>query len=76
MAAEWVGANPNEVVITPYTDDTMAGATGADLLQIASAANAGFPISLEAQHWYAKRRGFTPFEYDEEMDKLANQGVP
>lgn len=76
MAAQWVGANPNEVVITPYTDDTMAGATGEDLLKIASAANAGFPISLEAQHWYAKRRGFTPFEYDEEMDRLANQGVP
>jgi len=73
--AEWVGANPDEVKITPNLEFDTIPMTGQDLTQLVSAKNMGAPISTETIHDQMVARGMTKKTFEEEMDAI-NEEAP
>lgn len=67
MAAEWVGANPDEVVVTPNLDFTPLEASGRDLIDIQAAKNMGAPMSEQSIHQWMRDRDLTGLTFEEEM---------
>ncbi|UYW33638.1 DUF4055 domain-containing protein [Methylorubrum extorquens] len=74
LAAQWVGANPDEVKVTPNLDFAGAALTGSDILQITQAKAMGFPLSWESLHEFARRKDFTTRTYEEERDAIEGEG--
>lgn len=72
-AAEWVGANPDEVSVVPNTEFSAAPMEGTELVQQMTAKNLGAPISTETIHANMLKRGMTALDYQEEMDKIAEE---
>lgn len=78
-AAEWVGANPDEVVVEPnldFVDDTMAGK---ELVDIMAAKGLGAPISLDSIHQLEQERGLTTKTFEEELAQMEleeSEGMP
>lgn len=66
-AATWVGADPNQVKVTPNLDFADDPAQAQDLVYVQTAKNMGFPISEESIHAWAKKREFTVKTYEEEL---------
>ncbi len=73
IAARWVGADPDEVVVKPYTDFEPRSASPAEALALAQIRNLGAPYSRRAYHWWLAKNKFTPLSLDEELDELANE---
>lgn len=73
MAAEWVGANPDEVVVEPNTDFKEDALTGLEMLNMQKAKQSGFPLSQKSLHRIARRRDMTEMEFDEEMEEIENE---
>lgn len=67
IAAEWIGADPKAVTVSPNLDFANAGASPADVLQIAQAKASGAPISDESFHAYLKESEYTVMEFADEM---------
>lgn len=68
--AMWVGANPEEVVVSPnldFVDDTMSGA---ELIDLVMARKEGAPLSIETIHKNMADRGITELTFDEEVEKV------
>lgn len=74
LAAIWVGADPDEVKVTPNLDFAGAALTGSDILQITQAKTMGFPISWESLHDFARRKDLTARTYEEERDAIEGEG--
>ncbi|WP_050735331.1 DUF4055 domain-containing protein [Methylobacterium sp. ARG-1] len=74
MAATWVGANPDEVKVTPNLDFAGTPITGSDILQITQAKSMGLPLSWESIHDWLARKGFTSKTYEEEEDQIEGEG--
>lgn len=72
-AAEWVGANPEEVEVIPNTEYTAQIFLAADLQALIAAKNQGAPISLETIHDIMLERGMTDMDFEEEMSKIENE---
>lgn len=65
--AKWVGADPEQVKITPNTDFAQDSPNPEELLKFATARKEGAPISLESFHRWAQDKNFTRMEYKEEL---------
>lgn len=65
--ARWVGANPDEVKITPNTDFAQDSPDPEQLQKFAQARAEGAPISLESFHRWAQDKNFTRMEFAEEL---------
>jgi hypothetical protein len=73
IAAVWIGANPDEVVVMPnldFVDDQMEGK---ELVDIMSAKQLGAPISSQSVHLLMQNRGMTEKTWDEEMELLEEE---
>lgn len=73
IAAKWIGANPDEVIVTPnldFADEKLEGRTIVDFMQ---AKMLGAPYSLESIHKVLQDRGLTDFSFEEEMAKIADE---
>ncbi len=70
MAAEWMGASPDAVVVTPNLEFAAVGMSGQDLLQYAQAKAIGAPISNQSLHALAFERGLTSMTFEQEMDAI------
>ncbi|AAT69536.1 62 kDa structural protein [Alphaproteobacteria phage PhiJL001] len=71
--ATWIGANPEEVVVTPnldFVDNTFAPA---DLVQIMAAKNVGAPISYETIHMWLQNMDVTELDFEEEIRKIQEE---
>lgn len=78
-AAIWVGANPDEVRVTPNLDFVADTLKGQELVQLMTAKGLGAPLSLQTLHEIAQARGLTGLTWDEEQDRLvieAQGGLP
>lgn len=67
IIARWVGANPEEVIVTPnldFVDDRM---TGKDLSELMGSKMLGAPISLETIHGRMEEQGLTKMTFEEEL---------
>lgn len=73
QAAVWVGANPDEVEVIPNTEYTQQVFLAADLQALQTAKNLGAPISQETIHDIMMERGMTEVDYEEEMERIANE---
>jgi len=79
IAAVWVGANPEEVVVTPnldFVDERLAGSEARDIM---AAKGLGAPLSLQSIHEGFQERGLTSLTWEEELERLqqeAEQGLP
>lgn len=68
--AEWLGADPDEVSVTPNLDFIDDLLTGQNLLEYIQAKLLGAPYSLESLHALMQRKGLTEMEFDEEMARI------
>lgn len=74
MAAEWIGENPDKVVVEPNLDFTEADFGGQDLSYFMQAKRMGAPISLRSIHNILKARDVTDMDYDEEIAEIESEG--
>lgn len=79
MAAEWVGANPDEVSVEPNLDFVGDVLKGKELVDVMTAKGLGAPISLESVHELAQDRGLTAQTWEDEIERMkreAEEGLP
>ena len=71
--AEWVGADPEGVVVEPnldFADDSLDGRT---LVDIMTAKTMGAPISLRTIHNTMKEKDMTELEFEEELAEIESE---
>lgn len=71
--AEWLGDNPEEVVVTPNMEFTDAVGDAQTLTGIVQAKIAGAPISEESIHAFMVEQGFTKENYADEIAKIQGE---
>lgn len=65
--AIWMGENPDEVSIKPNMEFGEMALTGQTMVEMANAANLGFPLSKKTMHEVAKQRRVTKLSYEDEI---------
>jgi len=68
--AQWVGADPSEVRVSPNTDFVEDAANPEQALKLIEARNAGLPISLSSIHEWASKNEFTQKTFEEELNLI------
>lgn len=71
--AEWVGANPDEVIVTPNLDFADDEWQGEDLVKLTTAKSLGAPISLRSIHRKMQDKDMTEMDYEEELAEIARE---
>lgn len=76
-AAEWIGENPNEVSVKPNKEFGEMPLTGQSMVEMATARNAGWPISARSLHDLSFKRRITTrtFEEEEAEAKAEKDGI-
>jgi len=75
IAARWVGADPEQVSVTPNLDFAQQPFTSRELVELMTAKSLGAPLSTESIHEILVDKGFTQKDYEEEM-RLIEEEVP
>ena len=75
IIAEWMGANPKEVVVTPNMDFVEDTIPTSDVVDLTTAKSAGAPISQQTIHGFMKSKDLTTLTFKEEM-ALIDQEEP
>lgn len=75
ICAEWMGANPDEVKVTPNIEFSDFDMTGKNLVDLMTARNMGAPISRESIHALLVDRGMTKLPYQDEIDKIDEENL-
>lgn len=73
IIAEWLGANPDEVVVIPnldFADDQMSGK---QLTEMMTGKMLGAPLSLESVHDRMQERGLTDKTFEEEIAQIEKE---
>lgn len=73
IIAKWVGANPDDVKVTPNLNFTDADLDGTTLVKILEAKMLGAPISHTSVHDWLSKRGLSSLTYDQELEAIANE---
>jgi hypothetical protein len=73
IVAEWYGANPEEVVVSPNLDFANEGLNSRTLIELMTAKTMGAPISSETIHALMKDRGLTKLSFEEEVEKIEQE---
>lgn len=79
IIAVWVGANPEEVKVTPNLDFVADLLKGQELAQIMSSKMLGAPLSLRTIHEICQNRGLTTRTFEEELEEMKREteaGLP
>lgn len=72
--AIWLGEDPNSVKVTANSEFTNAASNSQELVYLMTARSLGAPLSLQSIHTNLKDKGFTSFEYEEEMKLVKKEG--
>lgn len=75
LAAEWMGANPDEVKVEANLDFADEGLDGRTLVEYMTAKNMGAPWAMESIHNQLREKDLTTFEFDEELAKIEEEGT-
>lgn len=75
IAAEWIGANPDEVVVIPNTEFIDKSLPSKDIVDWMTARTMGAPISLATIHENLAARGITKMNLEEELDAISEEDV-
>lgn len=73
IIAEWVGADPEQVVVVPNLDFTEDTLTGKQIVELMSAKQLGAPISVESIHNLMQQRGVTDLSFEEELEAIERE---
>lgn len=73
IIAQWAGANPDEVVVTPNLEFGVMTANAQALLQLMTGKTMGLPLSLESLHAYMVKQGLTDMDFQSELDKIEEE---
>jgi Domain of unknown function (DUF4055) len=73
IAAKWMNANVDKVIVTPNLEFSDFEMTGESLVKLMTARTMGAPISLESIHGLMVDQGLTKLDYETEMDKIAEE---
>ena len=71
--AAWIGADPEQVKVSPNLEFGEIPVEVADLLGLAQARATGFPISRESMHALAVEKRLTTMTFEEEMEKIKEE---
>lgn len=71
IAAKWIGADPNQVIVTPNTEFADSGMTMAELRDLMDAKVKGLPVSDESLHALAVENELTDKKFEDEKALLA-----
>jgi hypothetical protein len=75
-AATWVGANPDDVKVTPNTDFIEEQMPAAELLGFMTAKAQGAPLSKRSIHALMRKGDVTQMEYDDELEEIDGEPEP
>jgi hypothetical protein len=70
ICAVWMGANPEEVKVTPNLEFATVELDGDTMLKYMTSKQMGFPLALESLHALAVDKGLTKLTFEEEMAKI------
>ncbi|MCK5131711.1 MAG: DUF4055 domain-containing protein [Candidatus Sabulitectum sp.] len=73
IMAEWIGADPNEVIVTPNTDFADNTLEGKNLLDYVAAKTLGAPWSWASLHQLMQERDLTKMTFDEEKKVIESE---
>jgi len=73
QAAEWVGANPDDVKVEPNLDFVEEQQNVKDLIDFATAKKAGTPLSWKSVHNYLRAKDFTEMTFEEELEAIEEE---
>lgn len=73
LIAVWMQLDPNEVVVTPFTDFGDVAITAKDVIDMKTAQTMGAPISDETIHERMREGGLTDKTFEQEIQALAGQ---
>lgn len=73
QGAQWIGADPAQVIVSPNLDFADAGITPAEFLQLTQAKAAGLPISEETMHSLLKENDYTEKDFAEEFGMIEQE---
>lgn len=76
LCAEWVGANPDEVSVTPNTDFIDESMPAAELLGLMNAKSRGAPLSVRSIHGQMRKGDLTSLTFDEEQEEIDAEPAP
>jgi len=68
--AEWMGANPDDVKVTPNLEFSEFTMSGKDLVDLMTARTMGAPLSKKSIHALLVERGVTKLDFETEMDTI------
>lgn len=71
--AEFIGADPKEVIVEPNLDFTDDAFTGQDLLEFMQAKAMGAPLSLKTLHTNFRKKELTEKTFEEEMEEIESE---
>lgn len=75
IAAEWMGANPDEVKVTPNTDFGDVELSSQGLVQLMQARAMGAPISKRSLHANLSEKKLARYTYEEELEYIAQEAA-
>lgn len=75
IAATWLRQDPEKVKVTPNLEFGKLMITGQEVTQLMAARTLGAPISLESIHSVMQDRGLAKFDYEAELDKIAEEDM-
>lgn len=70
-AAEWIGANPDDVTVQPNLDFLSNGMSAEELASLMGSKMMGAPLSLRTIHGQMQKRDLTEMEYEDELAEIA-----
>lgn len=75
IAAEWMGANPDEVKVTPNLEFADIAMTGDTLVKLMTARAMGAPLSYRSIHNTLIDQGLTKMTYEEELELITEENA-
>jgi hypothetical protein len=75
FCAEWVGEDPDEVVVAPTTDFADQTVAGAALLAFMQAKQLGLPLSLRSMHRMMQMNDMTEMDFEQENDQIEEEAA-
>lgn len=73
IAAEWMGQDPEKVIVTPNLEFGDFNVDGKEIVDLMTARTMGAPLSLESIHAIQVERGLTVMSFEEEQEKIAEE---
>lgn len=73
LAAQWVGADPEEVIVKPNLEFAANTMQPKSLVELMTAKTMGAPISRRSIHATMRDRGFTKMEYEQELEEIEEE---